>query len=365
MIVQHPGQRSVLRRNGKQLLPGQLFRGCKFHRRLLLVFSYQFLPIFSCQPKKWYVFILILISKYQKESMTIVKILHNAEAGNEQHDKEDLLSMLTSEGYDCRYSSPKQEWWKDFDPETKMLVVAGGDGTVRQAAEKMLTTENQGKHLPIGLLPMGTANNIAKTLEISGEPIDIIRSWQKKNTKRYDVGWIDGMEKAHFFLESFGFGVFPTLMEEMKDQEKSMVDTPEKKLKRALEVLHEVILNFESSYCKIEIDGIDHSGKFLLVEVMNSCAIGPNLHLAPEADPGDGELEIVMVAENHRQKFAGYVMDRINNKEGEFFSKPLQARNLRFFQESTIVHVDDEIVHVKVPGEVRIELQEGRLEFMV
>jgi diacylglycerol kinase family enzyme len=297
--------------------------------------------------------------------MTIVKILHNAEAGNEQHDKEDLLAMMTAEGYDCRYSSPKQEWWKDFDPQTKMLIVAGGDGTVRQAADIMLNVDNAGKHLPIGLLPMGTANNIAKTLQIKGEPIEIIRSWQKNRRKRFDVGWIDGLDEVHFFLESFGFGVFPTLMLEMGNQEKSLVDTPEKKLKRALEVLHEIILKFESRYCKIEIDGIDHSGKFLLVEVMNSSSIGPNLHLAPEADPGDGELEIVMVPESHRDKFAGFIMDMIDNQEGPFFSKPLKAKNLRFFQETTRVHVDDKIVKVDMPGEVRIELQEGRLEFMV
>jgi diacylglycerol kinase (ATP) len=297
--------------------------------------------------------------------MTIVKLLHNAEAGNEQHGKEELLSMITSEGYDCRYSSTNEKWWKDLDPQTKMLIIAGGDGTVRQTAEKILKVESQGQHLPIGLLPMGTANNIAKTLEIKGEPIDVIRSWRKRQTKKFDVGWIDGLNEVHFFLESFGFGVFPTLMEEMNDQEKSLVNTPEKKLQRALEVLHEVILKFESRYCKIEIDGIDYSGKFLLIEIMNSRSIGPNLHLAPDADPGDGELDIIMVPESHRQKFAGYVMDMIHGKDQPFFNRPLKAKNLRFFQESTMVHVDDEIVRVDVPGEVRIELQEGRLEFMV
>ena len=293
--------------------------------------------------------------------MKFGNLLHNPKAGQGEYSKKKLRTLIESSGFKCSYSSTKKKGWDKIEPAaTDFIILAGGDGTVRKVAGELLD-----KKLPIGLIPLGTANNIAKTLGISGEPKEIIEAWNSKNIKKYDVGRIYGLKKAHFFLEGLGYGVFPRLMKEMKKQSENLTDSPEKNLKIALEKLHDIILNCKARFCKIEIDGADYSGKFLLAEVMNTQSIGPNLNLAPFADPGDGALEVILISERQREEFADYVLNKINGIEQQPIFNILKARNLDIYWEGKLLHIDDQILELKEPKDIRIKLQEGVLEFLV
>lgn len=293
--------------------------------------------------------------------MKVATIVHNPKAGEGEMDKKRLVSMVKSAGFDCSYSSTKKKGWDEIEPATTDLVIlAGGDGTVRKVAGKILD-----KQLPIGLIPMGTANNIARTLGISGKPNEIIEAWNHKSIKKYDVGRIYGLEKASFFLEGFGYGVFPRLMKEMEKHEDRLTKSPEENLKTALEVLHDIILNSKARHCKISIDGADYSGDFLLAEVMNTQSIGPNLDLAPFADPGDGSLDVILISERQREEFANYVLNKLNGKEQPPIFNILKAKNLEILWEGKLLHVDDKTIQLKKSVPVKIKLQEGVLEFLV
>jgi diacylglycerol kinase family enzyme len=162
-----------------------------------------------------------------------------------------------------------------------------------------------------------------------------------------------------------GFGIFPRLMKEMHKQNHKKPGVPEENLKTALHLLHDLILNAKARYCKISLDGADHSGKFLLAEVMNTQSIGPNLNLASFADPGDGQLDVILIAERQREEFAAYVHNKIHGIEEPPVFNVLKAKNLDIYWEGRLLHVDDEIIELKKPKEVRIKLQESVLKFMV
>jgi diacylglycerol kinase (ATP) len=296
--------------------------------------------------------------------MKLAKLLHNPGAGDEEHDREDLVTLIESSGFRCRYSSTKKEDWKDFEQDVDFLVVAGGDGTVRKITKELLDRKLLDKTWPIGLLPLGTANNIAKTLELKDATEDLIRSWHLWQIRKYDVGRITHMEDAYFFLESFGYGVFPYLMGKMK--KKGLEEgTPEEKLAVALEVLHEIILSYEPRHCQLQIDGKDYSGNYLLVEVMNTRSIGPNLFLAPGAEPNDGVLDVVLIAETDKEKFATYIQHKLNGIEDPADFTTIRAKKIVIAWDGTHVHVDDEVVKIKKTQEVEIEIKEGLLEFLV
>lgn len=243
--------------------------------------------------------------------------------------------------------------------------MAGGDGTVRKLAGELLDRKLLDKKLPIALLPQGTANNIAKTLGISGGAKEIIKSWKQHELKKFDVGRIEGIKKAKFFIESLGYGVFPRLMKEMKKIDKNVTDKPGTRLKIALGILHEIILTYKGRYCEIQIDDQDYSGNFLLAEVMNTISIGPNLNLAPFADPGDGFLEVVLIPESQRQEFADFVLGRLNKKEEAPFFQVLKAKKLQIHWEGKALHVDDEYIQLDEATDMKIEIQAGLLEFLV
>jgi diacylglycerol kinase (ATP) len=293
--------------------------------------------------------------------MKSASILHNPNAGEGEFTKKRLLKLLEASGFKCSYSSTKKSGWEKIDASgNELIVLAGGDGTVRKVAGELLD-----KKIPIGLLPLGTANNIAKTLGIKGTAREIVESWIKRSIKKYDVGRIYGLNKSGFFLEGIGYGVFPRLMKVMHKREEKLTDSPEKNIKTALEELHNIILQSKARYCKISIDGADHSGRFLLAEVMNTQSIGPNLSLAPFADPGDGTFEVILIAERQREELATYVLNKLNGIEQPPIFNILKAKNLEIYWEGKLLHVDDEIIQLKEPAEVTIKLQEGVLQFLV
>ncbi len=303
--------------------------------------------------------------------MKVATVLHNPSAGDGENSDKELINAIEAEGYKCGYLSTKDKNWekKDFDQiESKnvdFIVVAGGDGTVRKLAHELLDRKLIDKKLPVALLPLGTANNIARTLGIRGEPAEIVRAWRDHAIKKYDVGRIEGVKKHKFFIESYGHGVFPRLMKEMKKLDKSNFESPEQKIITALQLLYQIIQNYKPKICKLNIDGKDYTGKFLLVEIMNTSSIGPNLHLAPFADPGDGFFEVILITENQREEFASYVKGKLNGKEESPFFSPLKAKKLQIFWEGTALHADDEHIMLDDPTDVEIELQSGLLEFLV
>jgi diacylglycerol kinase family enzyme len=298
--------------------------------------------------------------------MKKAQLFHNPGAGNELYNKEELISLIEANGFECRYSSTKDKAWKDIDKDIEFLIIAGGDGTVRDVTEILLDRKILSRTWPIGLLPLGTANNIAKTLKITGGTEQIIQSWHNPKIKKFDVGRIFKVSETKFFLESYGYGIFPFLMMKMKEKDKNETDTSEHRIGLALEELHEIALSYEPRYCKLNVDGTDHSGKFLLVEIMNTRSIGPNLLLDPLADPGDGELEVVMVPENHKKRFAAYIDDKLKGAEETYAFHTLKASDkISINWDGTHVHIDDEIIKLDDDQNVKIELKEGVLEFLV
>lgn len=303
--------------------------------------------------------------------MKNAKVLHNPAAGDGENSDKELIEAIEAEGYKCSYLSTKEKGWEKKDWErieskdVDFVIVAGGDGTVRKLANELLDRKVLDKKLPIALLPFGTANNIAKTLGIAGGAEEIIKSWKQHQLKKFDVGRINGIKKHKFFIESYGYGVFPRLMKEMRKLDKSLFDTPEQKIKTALQILYEIIRKYKTKLCRLNIDGEDYTGKFLLVEIMNTSSIGPNLHLAPFADPGDEFFDVVLISENQRDEFAEYVKGKLEGKEASPFFTALKAKKLQIYWEGTALHVDDEHVLLDEAADVKIEILPGLLEFLI
>jgi diacylglycerol kinase family enzyme len=295
--------------------------------------------------------------------MKVVNLLHNPDAGKEDHTREELIFLLEKNGFECQYSSMNKKDWKKLEENVDFIVAAGGDGTIRKITKELLDRKLSDKTWPVALLPLGTANNIAQTLEINGSTEEIIQSWHNASIKKFDVGRIHKLSSAKFFLESFGYGLFPYLIKKMQKLDKSDNDKPE--IETALKMLHETIFSYEPKFCELELDGVDHSGKFLLVEIMNTRLIGPNLFLSPHGDPGDGQFDVILVPESDKEKLASYVSDKLNQMDVPYIFRQLKAQNINISWEGTHLHVDDEIIRVNRFEKIGIEIRKSLLEFLV
>lgn len=77
------------------------------------------------------------------------------------------------------------------------IVVGGGDGTLNAALEAVLASER-----PLGILPMGTANDLARTLEIPLDPGQATEIIVRGRLSRIDLGWVNG--KHYFNVANIG-----------------------------------------------------------------------------------------------------------------------------------------------------------------
>jgi len=294
--------------------------------------------------------------------MKRIKLLHNAKAGDETHSEQKLIAMIESKGFICDYSPIKSSGW-DIPQETDFIVVAGGDGTVKKTAQHLLTRQLIDKRFPIAILPLGTANNLSRSLNIGEETEQIIESWLKPKVQKFDVGRIYGLDKYNFFMEALGYGIFPHLIYKMKSIDKDLPEDPDKKIETALKILHEIVLSYKTCHAHIVIDGQDHSGDYLMVEVMNIPSIGPNLLMAPNADIADGLFDIILISEDQRELIASYVDSKLNGQEIKLDLKPIRGKQLYIKWQGSDGHVDDKLLRSKDHPELKIENDKGLLEF--
>lgn len=289
--------------------------------------------------------------------MKQTRLHHNPGAGEEDYTAEELCAILHKEGFECR----------DFSTENDFIIVAGGDGTVRKTVKELLQPGNTTPLPPLAILPMGTANNIAGSLSITGKLRDIIRSWHHHHLQAFDTGTVTGIPDTSFFLEGIGCGVFPQLIRNMQPIDKTISDyeIPEK-IRIALDELHQLIPSFEAIVCNLVIDGITYKGRYLLVEIMNIRSVGPNLVLAPHADPGDGWLEVILVPEEQRFALALYVQEQLNGIASTFPVEAIRAKEITLQCNAPFLHTDDQLVENTAEQiTLQIALQPGRLSFLV
>lgn len=80
------------------------------------------------------------------------------------------------------------------------IIIGGGDGTLNAAAGALLAS-----NLPLGILPLGTANDLARTLGIPLNPIEACEVIAEGKLHRIDLGCVNG----HYFFNvaHIGFGV--------------------------------------------------------------------------------------------------------------------------------------------------------------
>lgn len=91
------------------------------------------------------------------------------------------------------------------------VVVAGGDGTLNAAAAGLVATG-----LPLGILPLGTANDLARTLGIPAAPAEAAKVIAGGALRRIDLGEVNG----HFFFNVASIGLAAELTRQLTREHK-------------------------------------------------------------------------------------------------------------------------------------------------
>lgn len=300
-----------------------------------------------------------------------ITLIHNPEAGEGHPSPDELRTALEHAGHHVTYASTKRPGWEAAaDGPADMVVAAGGDGTVAKLAPRLAP-----RGVPLVVLPLGTANNVALTLGLPRDWRDGLAALKGRAVQRFDVGTARGPWGEASFIESVGAGLVSHLIAaaDAPPVEAALLAAPrDARLDAVRRLCCRLLTELEDADYSIDADGADLSGRYLIVETMNIRSVGPRIRLAPRADVGDGLLDLVLVEAAARERFVAELESWIDaGAEGDAW--PVRRiRRIRIGGERLAWHVDDQLCPgsaaaprlVPVSGEVTVELT-GHIEVMV
>jgi YegS/Rv2252/BmrU family lipid kinase len=181
-----------------------------------------------------------------------------------------------------------------LDSGADLVIVAGGDGTVRAVAEYLADASAAAD---IGIIPLGTGNLLARNLDvpINDVPGAFVRALDAE-TRTIDVGWVEvdlaqGTER-HAFLVMVGFGIDAHMIvetdEDLKDKAGWLAYV--ESLGRALAASDVVPFHITTD----DEPARDEQGHTLLIA--NCGTIQGGITLLPDAAPDDGELDYLVLS---------------------------------------------------------------------
>ncbi|GGX93062.1 diacylglycerol kinase family protein [Streptomyces fructofermentans] len=167
-----------------------------------------------------------------------------------------------------------------------LVVVCGGDGTLRAAADAMA-----GSGVPLALVPSGTGNLLARNLGLPLSPADALDAALGGTVRRVDLGRIegDGLRATHFAAMS-GAGLDAAIMENTGDRTKSLLGWP------AYVLSGVTTLRSPRMRVTIRIDGapaVRRTARMVLLA--NVGTVQGGLTLVPAARCDDGRLDLLIL----------------------------------------------------------------------
>lgn len=157
------------------------------------------------------------------------------------------------------------------------IVAAGGDGTIRSIAFRLL-----GRDAALGILPAGTAMNVARSLDIPLELDAAAAVLATGRTRAIDVGAVRGRP----FLEVASIGLGAEVLA-------GATEAGEGRFRVALATLRRAI-GRPRTRVRLQLDGREVRGRAVSIAIANGRFTGRGIELVPQASLDDGRFEIVV-----------------------------------------------------------------------
>jgi diacylglycerol kinase (ATP) len=241
----------------------------------------------------------------KKDKAIQAKLIANPGAGKPEETPKQLelvTRLLKQHGIDVNVALAKPK--KEATPLAKqavkdgyeMVIAMGGDGTLEAVLRGMV-----GRKTPMGIIPTGTQNNIAKSL---GIPTDLEKACAliaSKHIRKLDAGCVKVKNgKKLYFFELTAVGLVAALYPKANKLQNGQLS----KLKDvALTLIHqepapEVFLTLDDE-SKIKVNT-------MLVVVSNAPMFGANFLVAPDASLKDGYLDISVYPDFSKTELLAY-----------------------------------------------------------
>lgn len=201
-----------------------------------------------------------------------------------------IADWFATKGYDVTVmATEKQNDAKEFAArraeEYDLVVCCGGDGTLNEVITGMMES---GCRKPIGYLPAGTTNDMARTLRLPANVKKAVKVVAEESAVPQDIGSFNG---TRYFTYIASFGAFTSASYATPQWLKNRLGH----FAYVLDGIRSVgeIRPYRASVVR---DGAEERGEYIFGSVSNSSSIGGVLHLdSSEVSLNDGVFEVLLI----------------------------------------------------------------------
>ncbi len=218
---------------------------------------------------------------------------------------------------------------KAVNKKVDIVIAVGGDGTINEIAGSLVNTSSS-----LGVIPTGSGNGFARSLCIPLNVKDAIKLLNTPKINYIDVGKINN----HYFFGIAGIGFDALVGAKFQNYGK----------RGALPYFFIGIREyFKYTYetFKIEDSGKIEIHKPLLIAVANTSQYGNGAKIAPQADPGDGFLDLCILYKFNKFQAIKNIISLFNGRINllPFYShKKIKSIVINRENSSGYYHVDGE-----------------------
>src|ERR1700694_68446 len=239
-----------------------------------------------------------------------------------------------------------------------LVIVAGGDSTIEDVASQLVGTT-----VTLGILPIGTMNNVARSLGIPLELKEACALLGAGSTRNIDVGHIllDEKPERKYFLETAGLGVTAIAFPAGQAARKGQFNILPHALRKLLD-------DKPGPVQLVLDDGEPILATSQLVTDSNAPLMGMNFLIAPAAKMDDGLLDIAVYESMGKTNLLEYFMA---TRDGRRVDEPrvklyraskvrIQSKSAQPVQSDKAELAPQQVLEIEViPGALRMVVGNG------
>jgi diacylglycerol kinase (ATP) len=245
-----------------------------------------------------------------------------------------------------------------------VIIAAGGDGTANEVINGIMRNKASKSEKPaLAIIPVGRGNDFAYSMGIPHEIELACQSIINDQRRWVDIGQVfgDNFPDGRYFGNGVGVGF------------DAVVGFESLKLKfltgfasYIVAALKTTFLYFKAPTLNLVTPQGEHTGRYLMVSIMNGIRMGGGFYMAPMGNPTDGHFDLCVVNEVSRSELLPLVGKFTKGtQQGDDAVSFLQTNHLEIhaLEGSIPAHADGETVceHGK---SIRIELQPLALQMI-
>lgn len=183
----------------------------------------------------------------------------------------------------------------------ELVIVVGGDGTVNEVVNGLVDEGGKGR-ATLGIISMGTGGDSARSLGIPRDYPRACRLFAHLGRRLIDLGAVEyavGSDRVQrLFFNTAGLGFDAAVVERQKDFPGIFKGT----LPYVICLLL-TMGGYRNKKVTLDVEGAKEERRIFLVVVNNGRYFGGGMKIAPNADVGDGLLDVIVVGDMSKARF--------------------------------------------------------------